>query len=75
MVNAKKQELIEELKALRLEKGYTYQQIADETELLGHPVSLKKSHPSNKCQTSGSLLNMLCYSVDTILNNLLRSLR
>ena len=40
MVNAKKQELIEELKALRLEKGYTYQQIADETELLGHPVSL-----------------------------------
>lgn len=40
MVNAKKQELIEELKALRLEKGYTYQQIADETELSGHPVSL-----------------------------------
>ena len=40
MVNAKKQELIEELKALRIEKGYTYQQIADETELIGCPVSL-----------------------------------
>lgn len=40
MVNAKKQELIEELKALRIEKGYTYQQIADETELMGCPVSL-----------------------------------
>ena len=40
MVNAKKQELIEELKALRIEKGYTYQQIADETELRGCPVSL-----------------------------------
>lgn len=40
MVNAKKQELIEELKALRIEKGYTYQQIDDETELRGCPVSL-----------------------------------
>jgi transcriptional regulator with XRE-family HTH domain len=40
LVNAKKQELIEELKALRIEKGYTYQQIADETELMGCPVSL-----------------------------------
>ena len=40
MVNTKKQELIEELKALRIEKGYTYQQIADETELMGCPVSL-----------------------------------
>ena len=40
MVNAKKQELIEELKVLRVEKGYTYQQIADETELRGCPVSL-----------------------------------
>ena len=40
MVNAKKQELIEELKALRIEKWYTYQQIADETELMGCPVSL-----------------------------------
>lgn len=40
MVNAKKQELIEELKALRIEKGITYQQIADETELRGCPVSL-----------------------------------
>lgn len=40
MVNAKKLELIEELKALRKEKGITYQQIADETEALGMPVSL-----------------------------------
>lgn len=40
MVNAKKQELIEELKVLRVEKGFTYQQIADETELRGCPVSL-----------------------------------
>lgn len=40
MVNAKKQELIEELKALRIEKGFTYQQIVDETELRGCPVSL-----------------------------------
>lgn len=40
MVNTKKQELIEELKVLRIEKGYTYQQIADETELRGCPVSL-----------------------------------
>jgi hypothetical protein len=40
LVNAKKQELIEELKALRVEKGYTYQQIADETEKMGSPVSL-----------------------------------
>lgn len=40
MVNAKKLELIEELKALRKEKGITYQQIADETEALGTRVSL-----------------------------------
>ena len=40
MVNAKKLELIEELKQLRVEKGYTYQQIADETEKMGSPVSL-----------------------------------
>lgn len=40
MVNEKKQELIEELKALRVEKGYTYQQIVDETEKMGSPVSL-----------------------------------
>lgn len=40
MVNAKKLELIEELKALRLQKGITYQQIADETAALGTPVSL-----------------------------------
>ena len=40
MVNTKKQELIEELKVLRIEKGFTYQQIADETELRGCPVSL-----------------------------------
>lgn len=40
MVNAKKLELIEELKALRLEKGITYQQIADKTAENGEPVSL-----------------------------------
>lgn len=40
MVNAKKLELIEELKELRIQKGMTYQQIADATEELGCPVSL-----------------------------------
>lgn len=40
MVNAKKTELISELKALRIERGITYQQIADKTEENGHPVSL-----------------------------------
>lgn len=40
MVNQKKEELIEELKALRIQKGMTYQQIADGTESLGSPVSL-----------------------------------
>ena len=40
LVNAKKLELIEELKALRNEKGITYQEIADRTELNGEAVSL-----------------------------------
>ena len=40
MVNAKKLELIEELKALRNEKGITYQEIADRTEENGEAVSL-----------------------------------
>lgn len=40
MVNAKKLELINELKALRLEKGITYQDIADRTEANGEAVSL-----------------------------------
>lgn len=40
MVNAKKSELINELKALRLEKGITYQDIADRTEANGEAVSL-----------------------------------
>ena len=40
MVNAKKLELIEELKQLRAEKGITYQQIVDQTELNGEAVSL-----------------------------------
>lgn len=40
MVNAKKLELIEELKALRNEKGITYQEIADCTENNGEAVSL-----------------------------------
>lgn len=40
MVNEKKLELIKELKALRKEKGMTYQEIADKTMENGHPVSL-----------------------------------
>ena len=40
MLNAKKVEFIEELKQLRTEKGITYQQIVDETEKNGEPVSL-----------------------------------
>ena len=40
MVNIKKQELIEELKALRLEKNITYQEIATRTEENGEAVSL-----------------------------------
>ncbi len=40
MVHAKKIELINELKALRLEKGITFQEIADKTEVNGEPVSL-----------------------------------
>lgn len=61
MVNAKKQELIEELKALRIEKGYTYQQIADETELRGCPVSLStvKLVFSNKRNHNHDYANIL----------------
>ena len=40
MVNAKKMELIEDLKKLRIEKGMTYQQIADKTAENGTAVSL-----------------------------------
>lgn len=40
MVNAKKLELIEELKALRVEKNMTYQQIVDLTAANGCQVSL-----------------------------------
>ena len=40
MVNEKKLELIDELKALREEKGITYQEIADRTVANGTPVSL-----------------------------------
>lgn len=40
MVNEKKLELIRELKALRIEKGITYQEIADKTLANGEPVSL-----------------------------------
>lgn len=40
MVNEKKLELIEELKALRAEKGITYQEIADKTKENGCEVSL-----------------------------------
>ena len=40
MINAKKLELINELKALREEKGMSYQQIADKTAENNEPVSL-----------------------------------
>lgn len=40
MIDKKKDELIEELKALRIEKGITYQEIADKTEENGEAVSL-----------------------------------
>ena len=40
MLQHKKRELIEELKRLRIEKDYTYQYIADQTELNGEGVSL-----------------------------------
>ena len=40
MLKTKKLELIEELKALRIEKGYTYQEIADKTEENAEAVSL-----------------------------------
>lgn len=40
MINAKKLELINELKALKEEKGMSYQQIADKTAENGEPVSL-----------------------------------
>lgn len=40
LLKAKKQELIDELKALRIEKGMTYQDIADKTEENGEAVSL-----------------------------------
>lgn len=40
MLKTKEKELIEELKRLRLERGFTYQEIADKTEENGEPVSL-----------------------------------
>lgn len=40
MINVKKLELINELKALREEKGMSYQQIADKTVENNEPVSL-----------------------------------
>ena len=40
MLMTKKQELIEELKALRIQKGITYQEIADKTAENGCSVSL-----------------------------------
>lgn len=40
LLEKKKDELIEELKALRIEKGMTYQEIADKTEENGEAVSL-----------------------------------
>lgn len=40
MLKTKEKELIEELKRLRLERGFTYQEIADKIEENGEPVSL-----------------------------------
>lgn len=40
MLKTKEKELIEELKRLRLERGFTYQEIADKTEENDEPVSL-----------------------------------
>ena len=40
LLKEKKQELIDELKALRIEKGMTYQDIADKTKENGEMVSL-----------------------------------
>lgn len=40
LFDKKKEELIEELKALRIKKGITYQEIADKTEENGEAVSL-----------------------------------
>ena len=40
MLKTKEKELIEELKRLRLERGFTYQEIADKTEENNEPVSL-----------------------------------
>ena len=40
MLKVKKKELIEDLKRLRVERGYTYQDIADKTEENGEAVSL-----------------------------------
>jgi hypothetical protein len=40
MLKTKEKELIEELKRLRIERGFTYQEIADKTEENDEPVSL-----------------------------------
>ena len=61
MVNAKKLELIAELKELRKEKGITYQEIADRTESNGEAVSLStiKMVFSNKFQHDHDWNNVL----------------
>ena len=61
MVNAKKLELIAELKELRKEKGITYQQIADMTEANGEAVSLStiKMVFSNKFRHDHDYKNVL----------------
>lgn len=51
MINSKKQELIRELKQLKEEKGYTFQDIVDITEANGEAISLStvKKVFSGKC--------------------------
>lgn len=55
MVNEKKLELIDELKALREEKGITYQEIADRTAASGTP---SRSPPSNMYSTTAIITTM-----------------
>lgn len=71
MVNAKKLELIEELKELRQQKDITYQQIADITEENGEAVSLSTiklvfSNKRNHNNVLKPILNALTTPSDDI---------
>ena len=75
MVNAKKLELIEELKELRQQKDVTYQQIADITEKNGEGVSLstiklvfsnKRNHDHDYNNVLKPILNALTTPSDDI---------